>query len=116
MAEEPVKPESMLPKKIQEILEEALNKKLDEAIKGDNMDEAAELQRAKKLIHRGCWTVRNDNPYLYFMEQCLLNKGGTLKDTQETMRKCAENWKQLPTEKRREFEALAKGLAVYDYL
>lgn len=109
---EPSGPESMLPKRVQQLLEETLNKALDEAIKTDDMAQATDLQRAKKLVHRGCYTIRKENPYIGFMGECLLEKGGTLEDTQKAMKECAEKWSQLPEDKKKGKE----GLAAYDYL
>ncbi len=114
--EEKGKPESLLSPQARQILTEVINAKVERALEEGNYALASELQRAKKLVERGCWSIRNDNPYLYFMAQCLLGKGGTLKDTQEAMKKCGEEWKKLPENEKAKYRAQAKGLAVYDYL
>lgn len=109
------KPRSMLSEKTKRALSEAIDKLLREALNRGEHAYAIELQRAKKLIEHGCWSIRKDNPYLYFMSECLAGKGGTLEQTQKAMKECALKWRQLPPEKRKEYEVKAKGLAVYDY-
>ena len=110
------KPESMLSERTKSFLAGVIDGELKRALESGDYAYAVELQRAKKLLERGCWSMRKDNPYLYFMEECLKGKGGSLESTQTAMRECALKWKELPPEKRREYEAKAKGQAVYDYL
>jgi uncharacterized protein YciI len=111
------RPQSMLSPRVKQTLLEVIEREEERAIKENDTEYLVDLQNAKKLILRGAWKVRRDNPYLYFMAQCLLGRGGSLKDTQQAMRECAEAWRNLSPEKKREFEALAKNrLAVYDYL
>jgi len=73
-----------------------------------------ELQRAKKLLKRGCWSIRKANPFLDHMRSCLKGKGGTLKATQQAMKECSEKWRKLPPEKKKRVPEDA--LAIYDYL
>jgi len=106
----------MLTSRVKQLLVETIKKETEKALKEGDDAYLIDLQNARKLILKGAWKVRKDNPYLYFMEECLLGKGGTLRDTQEAMQECALAWRELPIEKRREYEARAKGKAVYDYL
>lgn len=110
------RPESMLGDRVKRVLLEAIRRETEKALKEGDDAYAVELQRARKLVARGAWKVRRDNPYLYFMESCLLGRGGSLKATQEAMKECGDSWSKLPKEKKEFFEALARGLAVYDYL
>jgi len=114
------KPESMLSPKVQQILIEVVDRETEKALKDGDHAYAMELQRAKKLVERGCWSVRKANPYLDFVSDCVAeskpNEKLNLTQTQELLRGCSLKWKDLPLEKRREYEARAKGLAVYDYL
>ena len=114
------KPESMLSPKVQQILIEVVDRETEKALKEGNDAHAMELQRAKKLLRRGCWSIRRANPYLKFVSDCITESKPqgklNLAQTQELLKTCALNWKELPPQKRRDYEARAKGLAVYDYL
>lgn len=110
------KPESMLSAKTKQVLIEAINEETEKALKEGDDAGAMELQNAKKLVERGCWSVRESNPYLEYMGECLLGQGGTLKDTQEAMKKCAEEWDKLPAEKKAEYKVRAGKLGIYDFL
>lgn len=106
------KPESMLSPKVQQVLVEVVDKETEKALREGNDAYAMELQNAKKLVKKGCWSVRKANPFLEFMGDCLKGKGGDLKATQEAMQQCALTWSKLPPEKKKGTEELA----VYDYL
>lgn len=108
------RPQSMLAKRVIEVLLGTIKTESDRAIKEENDSYLVELQNAKKLINKGCWTVRGANPYTDFMQQCMLGKSdGTLASTQEAMKKCAEGWSRLPEERKKG----RKGeKAIYDYL
>lgn len=110
------KPESMLSAKVQQVLIQVINSQTEKALKQGDNALAMELQRAKKLLKKGCWTVRKSNPFIYFLSDCLKGKGGNLKATQEAMQKCSIDWKKLSEQKKREYRAKAGKLGIYDYL
>ena len=110
------KPQSMLSPQVKQVLLETIEKESKRATEKDDNAYLIDLQNARKLLQRGCWSIRKANPFLVHMEQCLLGKGGTLKDTQEAMRECSEKWRELPKETKRKLEVIAGKLAVYDYL
>ena len=110
------KPQSLLSAAVKQVLLETIEKESKRALEQGETAYLIDLQNAKKLLQRGAWSVRKDNPYLYFMQECLLGKGGTLEETQKAMRECAEKWRELTTEKKVEYETKAKGLAIYDFL
>lgn len=121
MAEEPVKPESMLSAKTRQILVEVINRETEKALKEGDDASAMELQRAHKLLERGCWSVRRANPYLEHIVECVAESKPhegklTLAETQELFKNCAEKWRQLPPEKKLEYKVLAGELGIYDYL
>lgn len=110
------KPDSLLSERVKQVLLEAIRREEEKALEIGDDEYLVELQKAKKLVNKGCWTIRRDNPYLHFMRQCLIGQGGTLEDTQEAMRRCAEKWRNLTEEERERYRAEAKGKVIYDYL
>lgn len=115
------KPESMLAPEVRQLLAETIDAKLEQALKEGNHELASELQRARKLVLRGCWSVRRANPYLEFVGECVaMSKphGGklTLEETQRLMRECAAKWNALPENEKARYRTLAGELGIYDYL
>lgn len=98
---------SLLQNRTKKVLGEFIDKEREKAIAENNMEYAEELQRAKRLIMRGAWKTRKVNPYWNFLGQCLKEetpKNGTLADTQNAMRRCALNWKQLSPEDKQKYQ------------
>jgi len=110
------KPESMLGARVKQVLIETIDKQTDKALKEGQNAYAMELQRAKKLVQKGCWSLRKANPFLEHMSECLKGQGGNLEATQKTMQACSLKWNKLPPKKKREYEERAKGQAIYDFL
>jgi hypothetical protein len=95
---------------------ETIRKETERALQEGDHAYLIDLQNAKKLIERGAWKVRKANVYLVHMEKCLLGQGGTLKDTQEAMKKCGEEWRKLSESEKKRLEVEAGELMAYDYL
>jgi hypothetical protein len=110
------KPESMLTPKVKQVLLETIKSETEKAMKENDTAYLVDLQNAKKLIQRGAWKIRKANAYLVHMERCLLGHGGTLKDTQEAMKKCAEEWRKLSENEKKRLEIEAGELGIYDYV
>jgi len=108
------KPESLLSKQVKQVIIDKINEEIQKAIKAGEDEKISEFARAKKLIQKGCWTVRKKNPYIEFMSRCMKGSGGTLEETQKAMQRCALKWKNLPEEERKKFET--RELDIYDYL
>jgi len=112
----PKRPRSFLSPWVVEELERFIKKRVATLLKSgdpDSVAHAVELMNALRIIKRGAWKVRRENRYVNFLRECLLGKGGSLKDTQEAMKECARIWKSMPEEKKREYGG--KDVAVYDY-
>jgi hypothetical protein len=115
------KPDSMLTPKVKQTLFDTIESETKKALeKGDNAY-LIDLQNAKKLIEKGCWSVRRANPYLEHVAECMAttrpHEGKlTLEETQKLMRECAEKWRQLPENEKAKYRVLAGQLNVYDYL
>jgi len=107
------RPQSMLNPTVQQTLIRLINGEIEKAIKQGQDELASEFARAKKLVKKGCWSVRKANPFLEHMSECLNGKGGDLKATQEAMQECSIKWNELPPEKKR---GKREDLAIYDYL
>lgn len=113
MSEE--KPESMVSAEVKQFLTAKIDKQIEQALKEGNDSLASEYAHTKKLIKKGCWTVRKANKYLSYMAECMLGKGGSLEETQKAMRECGEKWSQLPEEQRKKL-LQTKEQEAYDYL
>jgi hypothetical protein len=115
------KPESMLTPKVKQALLETIEGETKKALeKGDNAY-LIDLQNAKKLIEKGCWSVRRANPYLEHIAECMAttrpHEGKlTLEETQRLMRECAEKWRKLPEPEKVKYRAMAGKLGIYDFL
>lgn len=114
MAGEPVRPESMLGATTKKVLIEVIDRELEKSIREGNTAQASELQRAKKLINKGCWSIRAYNPFIGYMEECLLGQKGDLKTTQEAMKHCSEKWSELSDAEKLKYKTQKND--VYDYL
>lgn len=115
------KPESLLSPEAKQILTETINAKVEQAISEGNYALASELQRAKKLVEKGCWSIRKANPYLEFVAECISttkpHEGKlTLEETQKLMRECADRWAKLRDSEKAKYKALAGELGIYDFL
>lgn len=115
------KPESLLSPKTKQVLIETIKSETSKALKEGDYAYAADLQNAKKLIEKGAWKIRNSNPYLAFVAECVpLQKPHegklTLEETQKLLRECAEKWRQLPPNEKAKYKALAGELGIYDYI
>ena len=111
----------MLSDRAQQVLIRTIDRETKEALKRGDDALAVELQRAKKMVERGCWSVRRANPYLEHVAECIAeirpHEGKlTLAETQELLKKCAEEWNKLPPEKRLEYKVKAGELGIYDFL
>jgi hypothetical protein len=115
------KPESMLTSRVKQALLDTIENETKKALeKGDNAY-LIDLQNAKKLIEKGCWSVRRANPYLEHIAECIASTRPhegklTLEETQRLMRKCAEKWRQLPENEKAKYRVLAGELGIYDFL
>jgi hypothetical protein len=115
------KPESMLTSKVKQALLQTIENETKKALeKGDNAY-LIDLQNAKKLIEKGCWSVRRANPYLEHIAECIASTRPhegklTLEETQKLLRECAEKWRQLPENEKAKYRVLAGELGIYDFL
>jgi hypothetical protein len=115
------KPESMLTSRVKQALLDTIEGETKKALeKGDNAY-LIDLQNAKKLIEKGCWSVRRANPYLEHVAECIASTRPhegklTLEETQRLMRECAEKWRQLPENEKAKYRVLAGELGIYDFL
>jgi len=104
----------MLDPRVKEFLLKGIDQEIQKALDQGDDQLAAEYGAARKLIRRGCWTLRNFNPYIGFTEKCLVStKGQTLKETQERMKECAEEWNKLTPEEKERYRKQKKD--VYDF-
>ncbi len=115
------KPESMLSAKVQQALLETIKRETEKALKEGDYAYAADLQNARKLIEKGCWSVRKANPYLEYVAECISatrpHKGKlTLEETQKLLKECGEKWRKLSPEEKAKYKALAGQLGIYDFL
>ena len=114
------KPQSMLSPKVKQVLLDVIEMESKKALEEGDQAYLIDLQNAKKLILRGAWKVRKSNPYLLFVSECIAESRPqgrlTLEETQRLLKSCAEKWRGLSKEKKREYEVRAGELAVYDYL
>ncbi|MEM4429671.1 MAG: HMG-box domain-containing protein [Thermofilaceae archaeon] len=113
-------PRSALSQRVKRVLVEAIEEESKKALEEGDDDYLVELQRAKRLILRGAWKVRRANPYLAFMEECMVSSRPregrlTLEEVQRLFKECAAKWRQLPEPEKDKYRALAGELAVYDY-
>jgi hypothetical protein len=115
------KPESMLTSRVKQALLDTIEGETKKALeKGDNAY-LIDLQNAKKLIEKGCWSVRRANPYLEHVAECIASTRPhegklTLEETQRLMRECAEKWRRLPENEKAKYRVLAGELGIYDFL
>jgi hypothetical protein len=115
------KPESMLTSKVKQALLQTIENETKKALeKGDNAY-LIDLQNAKKLVEKGCWSVRRANPYLEHIAECIASTRPhegklTLEETQKLLRECAEKWRQLPENEKAKYRVLAGELGIYDFL
>jgi hypothetical protein len=115
------KPDSMLTPKVKQTLFDTIESETKKALeKGDNAY-LIDLQNAKKLIEKGCWSVRRANPYLEHIAECITSTRPhegklTLEETQKLLRECAEKWRQLPENEKAKYRVLAGQLGIYDFL
>jgi len=115
------KPESMLTSRVKQALLDTIEGETKKALeKGDNAY-LIDLQNAKKLIEKGCWSVRRANPYLEHVAECIASTRPhegklTLEETQRLMRECAEKWRRLPENEKAKYRVLAGQLGIYDFL
>jgi len=108
------RPDSLLTPRVRKVLLDTLRSELDKAVETGDDAYMVELQKARKLVNKGCWTVRTANPYIEFMQHCMLGKSnGTLESTQQAMKQCAEEWRNLPEDQKK---TLKKEKRIYDYL
>jgi len=110
------KPESLLDPQVKRTLVQVCDQEIKAALDQGEEDKASSFARARKLVERGCWSIRKSNPYLVHMEKCLTSKGGSLEATQAAMIKCAREWKKLAPAERKKYEAEISELDVYDFL
>jgi len=121
MEEVTAKPPSMLNPKVRQVLLETIKRETDKALEEGNHAYAMELQNARKLVEKGCWSVRRANPYLEHIAECIASTRPhegklTLEETQRLMRECAEKWRQLPENEKAKYRVLAGQLDIYDFL
>ena len=114
------KPQSMLSPRVKQVLLEVIEREERRALEEGDHAYLIDLQNAKKLILRGAWKVRKSNPYLLFVSECIAENRPegkmTLEEAQRLFKSCAEKWRGLSKEKKREYEVRAGELMVYDYL
>lgn len=115
------KPQSLLTAKTKQALLETIKSETEKALKEGDYAYAADLQNAKKLIVKGAWKIRNANPYLTFVAECVPtakpHEGKlTLEETQQLLKDCAEKWRQLPPEEKQKYRLMAGKLGIYDFL
>jgi hypothetical protein len=115
------KPQSMLTPKVRQVLLQTIESETKKALERGDDAYLMDLQNARKLVERGCWSVRRANPYLEHVAECVAeirpHEGKlTLAETQELLKRCAEEWSRMPPEKRLEYRVKAGELGIYDFL
>lgn len=77
--------------------------------KGD-IQTIIELNKMEKVIETGGGIFKRENPYINFMQPCLLDGAGekslSLGEVQKKMKACAEKWTKLSEEEKKR---LGKG-------
>lgn len=88
-----------------QITKELKAEKSELLLKGDSksLDRVTELDKARRLITEGAWTIRRENRFLNYLNKCSAGKSGTLSAQQEKVRQCSLEWAKKTEEEKAKF-------------